>query len=338
LLAHLSAPLFAFLQAAPAGLAEHKITSIFNPLTTPAKTEFNMGMLEFAITGAIFAVVAGLLIYTMIRFRQRRHDDGRQEPPQIYGSNQIEAAWTVIPILIVFVIAGVSARSVWGVEDASPPKNTVHVSVIGHQFWWEVRYPFYNIVTANEIHIPVSHDREHAAYFELQSDDVIHSLWIPELGGKTDLIPNRVNHMWMDPSEAGIFWGSCTEFCGVQHANMLLQVVAEEPEDFAKWVAAQQAPQPTPTEISAGQKRFQIAGCWACHSVKGTHFNGAVGPDLTHLMSRRQIGSGVLENTPANLQAWVVNPQHAKPGCLMPQSKLSDANLNDLVAYLETLK
>ena len=123
LLAHLSAPLFAFLQAAPPSLAEHKITSIFNPLATPAKTEFNMGMLEFAITGAIFAVVAGLLVYTMIRFRQRRHDDGRQEPPQIYGSNQIEAAWTVIPILIVFVIAGVSARSVWGVEDASHLKT-----------------------------------------------------------------------------------------------------------------------------------------------------------------------------------------------------------------------
>lgn len=332
------APLFAFLQAQSSGLVEHKITNMFNPLTTPAKTEFNMAMLEFAITGAIFAAVAGVLIYTMIRYRRRRDDNGRQEPPQVYGSNQIEAAWTVIPILIVFVIAGVSARSVWGVEDASPPKNTMHVTVIGHQYWWEVRYPFYNIVTANEIHVPVSHDREHASYFELKSDDVIHSLWIPELGGKTDLIPNRVNHMWIDPSEPGIFWGSCTEFCGVQHANMLIQVVAQEPEDFNKWVAAQQQAQPVPTEISDGQKRFQMAGCWACHAVKGTRFNGKIGPDLTHLMSRRQIGSGVLDNTPANLQAWIVDPQQAKPGCLMPGSKLAGKNLDDLVAYLETLK
>jgi len=311
---------------------------MFNPLTTPAKVEFNMGMLEFAITGAIFAVVAGLLIYTMIRFRRRRNDDSKQEPPQIYGSNQIEAAWTVIPVLIVFVIAGVSARSVWGVEDASPPSNAMHVSVIGHQYWWEVHYPGYDFVTANEIHVPVSRNRSRATYFELKSTDVIHSLWIPELGGKTDLIPNRVNHMWMDPSEPGIFWGSCTEFCGVQHANMLIQVVAQEPADFDKWVAEQQQPQPAPSEISVGQKRFQMAGCWACHAVRGTRFNGKIGPDLTHLMSRREIGSGVLDNTPQNLKAWVLNPQQAKPGCLMPQSKISDDKLDELVAYLETLK
>ena len=297
-----------------------------------------MGMLEFAITGAIFAVVAGLLIYTMIRFRRRRGDDSNQEPPQIYGSNQIEAAWTVIPILIVFVIAGVSARTVWGVEDASPPSNAMHVNVIGHQYWWEVHYPGYNIVTANEIHVPLSRNRDRATYLEYTSKDVIHSLWVPELGGKTDLIPNRVNHTWIDPSEAGIFWGSCTEFCGVQHANMLLQIVVQEPADFDKWVAEQQQGQPVPAEISAGQKRFQMAGCWACHAVKGTRFNGKIGPDLTHLMSRREIGSGVLDNTPENLKAWVVNPQQAKPGCLMPQSKLSGANLDELIGYLETLK
>jgi cytochrome c oxidase subunit 2 len=311
---------------------------MFNPMTTPAKAEFNMGMLEFAITGAIFAVVAGLLIYTMIRFRRRPNDDSRQEPPQIYGSNQIEAAWTVIPILIVFVIAGVSARTVWGVEDASPPSNAVQVSVVGHQFWWEVHYPGYNITTANEIHVPVSRNRERATYFTLKSTDVIHSLWIPELGGKTDLIPNRVNHTWIDPSTPGIFWGNCTEFCGAQHANMLIQVVVQEPADFDKWVAEQQQAQAIPAEISTGQKRFQISGCWACHAVKGTRFNGKVGPDLTHLMSRRQLGSGVLDNTPANLKDWIVNPQQSKPGCLMPASKMTGQNLDDLVAYLETLK
>ncbi len=311
---------------------------MFNPLTTPAKAEMNMGMLEFAITGCIFVVVASLLVYTMIRFRRRRDDDSRQEPPQIYGSNQIEAAWTVIPILIVFVIAGVSARTVWGVEDASTPASALHIKVIGHQFWWEVHYPGYNIVTANEIHIPVSHNRDHVTSLEYTSKDVIHSLWVPELGGKTDLVPNRTNHTWVDPSEPGVFWGSCTEFCGVQHANMLIQFVAQEPADFDKWVAEQQQPQPVPTEISAGQKRFQMSGCWACHAVKGTHFNGQIGPDLTHLMSRREIGSGVLDNTTENLKAWVVNPQQSKPGCLMPQSKISGANLDELVAYLETLK
>lgn len=335
----MSAPLLALLlQAQPSGLTEHKITNMFNPLSTPTRVMFNMGMLEFAITGAIFAVVAGLLAYTMIRFRKRRDDDSRQEPPQIYGSNQIEAAWTVIPILIVFVIAGVSARSVWGVEDASPPANALHISVVGHQYWWEIYYPAYNIVTANEIHLPVSRNRDRATYFEYTSKDVIHSLWVPEVIGKTDLIPNRVNHTWVDPSQAGVFWGSCTEFCGVQHANMLIQFVVQEPADFDKWVADQQKAQPVPTEISAGQKRFQISGCWACHEVKGTRFNGRIGPDLTHLMSRREIGSGVLDNTPENLRSWVVNPQQAKPGCLMPQSKISGENLDQLISYLETLK
>ncbi len=311
---------------------------MFNPLTTPAKAELNMGLLEFAITGAIFAVVAGLLTYTMIRFRRRKDDNSAQEPPQIYGSNQIEAAWTVIPILLVFVIAGVSARTVWGVEDASPPANAMHVSVVGHQYWWEIHYPAYNFVTANEIHVPVSRNRNRATYFELTSADVIHSLWFPELGGKKDLIPNRVNQTWTDPTEPGIYWGSCTEFCGAQHANMLIQIVAQEPADFDKWAAEQQQPQPTPTEVSPGQKRFQMAGCWACHTVRGTRFNGKLGPDLTHLMSRREIGSGVLDNTPDHLKAWVVNPQQAKEGCLMPKSTVSGTNLDDLISYLETLK
>jgi cytochrome c oxidase subunit 2 len=210
-----------FYDASPTRLAEHWISSIFHPLTSPARSEFNYAMLVLAICAVIFVVVATILIFTMVRFRRRPEDGSRQEPPQVYGSNRIEAAWTVIPVLVVFVLAGVTARVVWGIEDASPPKSTVHVQVTGHQYWWEVRYPYYRIVTANEIHIPVSHNHQNATYFELKSTDVLHSLWLPELGGKTDLIPNRVNHMWMDPAEAGVYWGSCTEFCGVQHANML---------------------------------------------------------------------------------------------------------------------
>lgn len=325
-------------QAQSSGLAEHKITSIFHPLTTPAKSEFNLAMLVLAITGAIFAVVATLIIYTMIRFRHRPGDEAQQEPPQVYGSSRIEAAWTVIPIVIVFVLAGVTARVVWGIGDASPPKSTVHVVVTGHRYWWEVRYPHYGIVTANEIHVPVSHNHQNATYFELKSTDVIHSLWVPELGGKTDLIPNRANHMWMDPSEPGVYWGKCTEFCGVQHANMLLQVVAEEPDDFQKWVIAQQKPHAAAAQMNDGQRKFQMFACGSCHAIKGTHFVGGLGPDLTHVMSRRLIGSGVLPNTPESRRAWIANPQDSKPGCLMPDMKLTGKNLDDLTAFMETLK
>ena len=323
------------LQAQPTALAEHSIPNIFHPLSTPARTEFGVSMLVFAITGAIFVVVAALLIYTMVRFRHRPGKDDEAEPPQVYGSNRIEAAWTVIPILIVFVLAGVSARVVWGVEDASPPKSTLHVTVIGHQYWWEVNYPYYGVVTANEIHVPVARGGQHATYLELTSNDVIHSLWVPELGGKTDLIPKRENHMWLDPSEPGVYRGSCTEFCGVQHANMLLEVVAQEPADFERWVAAQQKSHPVVAPVSDGQKRFMM--CAGCHAIKGTHFMGRLGPDLTHIASRRSIGSGVLPNTPENLRAWISNAQDSKPGCLMPAMKLTSKNLDDLTAFMETL-
>jgi cytochrome c oxidase subunit 2 len=296
-----------------------------------------MAMLVFAITGTIFVVVAALLLYTMIRFRRARGSDASQEPPQVYGSNRIEVAWTVIPMLIVFVLAGVAARVVWTVENASPPQSALHVTVIGHQYWWEVRYPDYGIVTANEIHVPVSRNHQNATYFELKSMDVIHSLWIPELGGKTDLIPKRTNHMWLDPSEPGVYWGSCTEFCGVQHANMLVQVVAEEPADFQKWAAAQQKPHIAAAQAIDGQKKFQMFACGSCHAIKGTRFMGRLGPDLTHVMSRRLIGSGVLPNTPENRLAWIANPQTSKPGCLMPGMHLSGKNLNDIAAFMETL-
>jgi cytochrome c oxidase subunit 2 len=324
-------------QAVASGPPEHPVSNIFRPLATPAKTEFDLAMLVFAITGAIFAAVGALIVYTIFRFRDRSKDGPESEPPQVYGSNRIEIAWTVIPILIVFVLAGVSTRAIWGVENASPPKNALQVTVIGHQFWWEVHYPHYGVVTANEIHIPVSRNHENATYFELKSVDVIHSLWVPELGGKTDLIPNRVNHMWLDPNEPGVYRANCTEFCGVQHANMLLQVVAEEPADFERWTVAQQKAHQSEPAVSDGQRKFQMFVCNACHTIKGTRFVGKVGPDLTHLMSRRMIGSGVLPNNHEGLRDWIANPQSSKPGCLMPALKLAGKNLDDLTAFMETL-
>jgi cytochrome c oxidase subunit II len=326
---------------AAAALPEHRITNIFNPLATPAESEKNIALFVFAITGVIFVGVAGLIAYTIWRFRQPADAVQQNEPPQVYGSNQIEVAWTVIPILIVFVLIGVSARVIAAVENASPPQAALKVTVIGHQWWWEVLYPDYNIVTANEIHMPATHDGKNATYLQLQSADVIHSFWLPQLSGKTDLIPNRTNFMWIDPHEPGIYVGNCAEYCGTQHANMLLRVVGEDPKAFKQWTIEQQKRATEDPQGSAGKAVFESLACVNCHNISGLGQGSAgakFGPDLTHLMSRQTLGSGVINNTPENLRAWVNDPQVAKPGCLMPSMKLTPDELTKVVNYLETLK
>lgn len=326
------------LQAHVPGVPEHRITDIFNPFATPADSERTAAYLVLAITAAIFVVVAGLIIYTIARFRRRPGDNELQEPPQVYGSNQIEVAWTVIPILIVFVLIGVSARVIAAIQNASPPPQALKVTLVGHQWWWEVRYPDYGLITANEIHVPASPDGRRATYLQLTSMDVIHSFWVPQLAGKTDLIPNRWNYMWIDPREAGVFVGNCAEYCGTQHANMLLRVIAQEPADFEKWMAAQQKPASDDPQVTQAKAAFGSLACMNCHVIRGTAAVGKFGPDLTHLMSRQTLAAGVLTNTRENLRAWVNDPQEAKPGCFMPSMKLTGPELDQVVSYLQSLK
>jgi cytochrome c oxidase subunit 2 len=213
------------------------------------------------------------------------------------------------------------------------------VTVIGHQYWWEFRYPKFGIVTANELHIPVS-DPDHPTptFMKLLSADADHSFWVPELAGKTDLIPNRVNEMWMDPHRPGIYLGQCAQYCGVQHAKMLLRVSVDRPEDFAGWIRVQQQAAVQDEKVLAGKHVFEATACINCHAVNGTVADGRFGPDLTHLMSRSTIASGAAENTRANLRLWVEKPDAVKPGSLMPAMNLSGADLDALTAYLETLQ
>jgi cytochrome c oxidase subunit 2 len=333
--------LVAALQARADGLPEHRITNIFEPLASPAQSEYDIAKLVFAITGVIFVGVAGLIAYTIWKFRQKSDVESQQEPPQVYGSNQIEVAWTVVPVLISFVLIGVSARVIAAVENASPPQAALKVTVIGHQWWWEVLYPDYGIVGANEIHMPASRDGKFATYLQLQSADVIHSFWVPQLAGKTDLIPNRTNFMWMDPREPGIYVGNCAEYCGTQHANMLLTVVAEDRDAFKQWTIGQQKRSVDDPKVNEGKLVFESLACVNCHNIAGLGQASAgakFGPDLTHLMSRMTLGSGVIKNTPENLRAWVNDPQIAKPGCLMPSMKLTEGELDKVIDYLETLK
>ncbi|MGA9967492.1 MAG: cytochrome c oxidase subunit II [Terriglobales bacterium] len=313
-------------------------TNIFAPASTPAKMVAHLSVFVLAITGIIFFVVFTLLVYSVIKFRGRAVDAGR-EPPQVYGSTQIELAWTIVPILIVIVLFLATARAIHAVQDASQPPGAIEVTAIGHQYWWEFRYPKLGVVTANELHIPVSDPANPTPTFlTLLSADTDHSFWIPELAGKTDLIPNHPNRMWMDPQRTGIFLGQCAQYCGVQHAKMLLRISADSPEDFAAWVRGQQQPAVQDASVAAGRRVFENTACINCHAVGGTNANGRFGPDLTHLMTRATIASGAANNTPENLRLWVQDPTAIKPGSLMPAMKLSASDLDAVVSYMETLR
>lgn len=313
------------------------LTNIFAPDATPARSIFDFSMFVLAITGIIFIVVATLLVYSVVKFRSKPTDVGR-EPPQVYGSTQIELAWTIIPVLIVVVLFMATARVIHAVQDAPKPATALDVTVIGHQFWWEYRYPALGIVTANELHIPVN-DRAHQrpAFLTLLSADTDHSFWIPQLSGKTDLIPNRVNEMWMDPQRTGVFLGQCAQYCGTQHAKMLLRVSVDSAEDFDAWVRAQRQPAVQDEKASAGRRIFETTACINCHAINGTVADGRFGPDLTHLMSRATIAAGAAENTTENMRLWIQNPDAIKPGSLMPAMKLNEDDLEALVGYMETL-
>src|SRR6201982_430744 len=275
----------------PNGSSPHG-TNIFAPASTPAKSVSDLSTFVLVVTGIIFVVVFSLLAYSVIKFRGRAVDAGR-EPAQVYGSTQIELAWTIIPILIVIVLFLATARVLHAIQDAPQPPGAIEVTAIGHQYWWEFRYPKLGVVTANELHIPVS-DPSHPTptFLQLLSADTDHSFWVPELAGKTDLIPNHLNKMWIDPQRTGLFLGQCAQYCGTQHAKMLLRVSVDGPEEFASWVRAQQRPAGEDAGAIAGRRVFEANACMNCHSVAGTPANGRFGPDLTHLMSPATISAG----------------------------------------------
>jgi len=217
-------------------------TSTFSHASTPAGEVTGISIFVLTITGLIFVVMSGLLVYALVRYRGREGD--RTEPAQVFGSVQIELSWTIIPILIIVVLFLTTARVLFSVQDAPKPSTALDVIVVGHQFWWEFRYPQYNVVTANELHLPVSSSAtDRPTFMKLTSADVIHSFWVPELAGKTDLLPNRVNEMWIDPPTPGLYLGQCAQFCGAEHAKMLLRVYVDTPEQFQQWIANQQKTQ-----------------------------------------------------------------------------------------------
>jgi len=266
-------------------------TDIFAPVSTPAQSIFELSLLVLAIAAAIFVVVSGLLAYATAKFRKRRDDDGR-EPAQVYGSTQVELAWTIT------------------VQDPPRRPGALEVTVIGHQFWWEYQYPGLKVVTANELHVPVGEP----TFLTLLSADTDHSFWVPRLAGKTDLIPNHPNKMWIEPREKGVYVGQCAQYCGTQHAKMLLRVYVEAREDFDRWIKEQAAAAQTNDSSSEGRRVFERTACINCHTVAGTAANGRFGPDLTHLMSRETLGSGVAPHAPDGADRSAAGRSHGVSG------------------------
>jgi cytochrome c oxidase subunit 2 len=318
---------------------QNQPTGVFSSLSTPSHLITRVGYFVFGVTGGIFLIMTVLLIYVVVRYRAREQDT-EMEPPQVFGSTEIELSWTIIPVLIIIVLFLTTAGVIFALQDAEKPPNALNVIVVGHQFWWEYRYPQLGIVTANELHIPaVAGGKGRPTFMQLTSADVDHSFWVPKLAGKTDILPNQVNGLWIDPRRPGIYAGQCSMLCGVQHAQMLLRVYVDTPEQFDSWVQNQQQQAvASPQDAAAGRNVFEARACISCHTIRGTVARGRFGPDLTHLMSRATIASGVVENNRNNLKKWIANPDEFKPGVLMPSMHLTDEELDQVTDYLQTLK
>lgn len=313
--------------------------SLFDPAGPVAEMQSSLLRLSmwFAIGIGLFVTVA--LLFVVFRFREKQGN--RSVPKQIHGSTALEITWTLIPIVILAIVAVPTVQTAFATKETKDP-NALQVRVVGHQWWFEFQYPELGITTANELVIPFGRD----VALTLESADVIHSFNVPRLAGKMDIIPNRKNHMWMKADAVGEFQGQCAEFCGTSHANMLFKVFAVTPAEFDQYVAGLKdgAAEPTDPVAMAGRDLFMgktvsKANCISCHTIDGTKAQAKVGPNLTNIGSRTTLASGIIENNEAMLKQWVRSPQSIKPGNKMaPHPNLTDEELNAIVTYLQGLK
>jgi cytochrome c oxidase subunit 2 len=311
-------------------VAAGSVLRVFAPDSPQARAIFNLGVVCSIIFAIIYVVVGGLIVFALMRFRWR---EGAPDPDQVAGNKRIEIIWTAIPAAIVIILFVLTARTMT-ISDP-PPAPEPDVVVIGHQWWWEFRYPKTGVVAVNELHIPLGKPLS----LRLDSVDVLHEFWVPELARKMTAVPGHPNHIWLQSNKPGTYLGICSEFCGTQHAWMHFLVVAEPQESFDAWMRAQSQPAAAPEgEAAKGLAVFQQLSCASCHAVNGTPATSRVAPDLTHIASRQELGACILANNPENLRRWLQNPQKVKPGVLMPNFNLTDEQVNELVAYFETLK
>jgi len=314
--------------------------SVLRPAGPQAERLVTLWWIFFWVCTAFYVAILAFFFAAMIRGRRNTVPDVTEGTEQRLGT----AVWTAIIVstigLLALLVTSVAAGRDVGRFAADNPAQ-IEIEVIGHQWWWEVKYPdalvpIHQIVTANEIHIPI----RAPVLIRLVTRDVIHSLWIPNLHGKLDLIPGRVNKFRLQADRPGVYRGQCAEFCGLQHAHMALAIIAEEPEKFAEWKTHQGRGAPTPTTAQQvrGLQVFLGAPCANCHNVAGIDAYATLGPDLTHFRSRPTLAAGTLLNTRGNLAGWISNAAAIKPGAQMPPNQLSAAELQDLLAYLDTLR
>lgn len=324
------------------------LQSTFDTKGPVAESQLTLFYWIFWAAVVVFVVVVGALLYALVRYRRRPDSP---DPPQIHGHKNMEIAWTVLPAVILAIVAVPTIMTIF-YNANSPDPGAMTVKVTAHQWWWEFSYPDPSdpasmVVTANELHIPVNE----VINIELHSKDVLHSFWIPKIAGKMDVVPNNVNTMWIQADESGEYYGQCAEFCGVAHSDMRFRVIAEPRSDFDSWLTAQSviASDPVGPLAQEGQALFEgDARCWACHTVNGSkRSRGTKGPNLTHVATRSHIAAGILENTQANLKKWVTDPNDVKVGNIMavgaevyidPDKKLTEAQIDSLVAYIRTLR
>jgi cytochrome c oxidase subunit II len=309
--------------------------SILSPHTTDASRVAGITWLMFAIAAIVLIIVTILILMAVGRARrERRVGDIYADDPKRLRNVLLGGA--LAPFIVLLAVMALAI----GVENAGASMNgqgKMDIEVIGHQWWWEVRYPNQNFETANEIHIPVGE----AVTFHLTSADVIHSFWVPELHGKVDTIPGQTNNLTLQVDQPGVYRGQCAEYCGAQHAHMAFLIIAQSQADFQAWLKDQNQIGVVPkvgTLEQTGQQVFLGAACVYCHNIQGTNASGRIGPDLTHLASRQTIGAGVLPNTPGNLAGWILNSQSIKPGNHMPPMDLNGDQIEALLAYLASLK
>jgi cytochrome c oxidase subunit 2 len=307
-------------------------SNALDPQSPLARAIYDLGIVSCVVFALIFVIVTGAITFSIFRFRTRA---GEPDPRQILGNRKVEIAWTIIPFLIVIFLFIITLGAMNRADP--PPAPSADLVITGHQFWWQVDYPGSGVITANEIHIPVGKPLS----VRLESADVLHEFWVPKLTRKMSNVPGQSNHIWLQADKRGSYIGQCSEFCGTQHAWMRILVVADEPAQFEAWQRAQLQPAQAASSDAAakGLALFQRSTCINCHGIRGVA--GAdlrVAPDLTHVGSRRQLASGVIDNTPANMRLWLKSPQHIKPGALMPDFNFTNEQLDQLAAYLSSLQ
>ncbi len=308
-----------------------------SPMTTVRpKSEFgrmthSIFMLISWWTFGIGIAVEALLLWACFRFREK---PGAAIPKQVHGHTLLEVSWTVVFALILLIFAIPTIPVIFKTQEA-PAATALRVDVSGRQWWWEFKYPDLKVVTANELHLPAGQ----VVSFNLHAPDVIHSLWMPQLGGKRDVIPGRVNRITLTPDVPGEYPGQCAEYCGMSHANMRFRVIVHDKAGFEQWVAAQQRPPVQPADALAqkGQELFAQSACVGCHTITGVS-GGVLGPNLTHFGSRKTMGANLMASTPENVAKWIENPGHLKPGALMPDLGMRGEQPKALAAYLLSLK